>query len=87
MNIDKIKQVIQLQREIKTENENIIEIDMMDERVLVRPELFKEIFENKEHSVHKFKDIFIYDSEFEGIKFTANNRTPIFDFISENINS
>lgn len=84
MNINKIKQVIQLQREIKTENENIIEIDMLDEKVLIRPELFKKLFAEKEYKVRFNGKSYFYYSEFDSIQFETNNETPLFDFIGEN---
>lgn len=79
MNIDKIKQVISLQREIKEENNRgVINISMSDEKVLVHDELFKKVFENNEYNVRLYNETYYYNGEFEGIKFTANNDKSIF---------
>ena len=75
MNIDKIKQVIRLQREIRKENDGVINISMIGDeaKVLISPKLFKKLFKNKNHTVKIDKnrsneDIYFYSGEFEGIK-------------------
>lgn len=81
MNIDKIKQVIKLQKEIRAENDNIINIDMiLDEaKVLIRPDLFKELFADKKYTVKYENGKYFYKGQFDGITFSANNETNIFN--------